>query len=132
MVLCFHQASVLHERGSVLELVDPELGHEYSPEEATVMLNVALMCTNAAPSLRPTMSEVVSMLQGETAVGEPIPDAGFSTGDSKFKAVRKHFWESHSVSRSSTTSTGACSDSFVAKLDREENDIVQINGQNKQ
>ncbi|XP_057792285.1 probable LRR receptor-like serine/threonine-protein kinase At1g07650 isoform X2 [Salvia miltiorrhiza] len=125
-------AYVLHERGSVLELVDRELGHEYSSEEATVMLNVALMCTNEAPSLRPMMSQVVSMLQGQTAVPGPVSGAGLSTGDSKFKAIRKHFWESRSVSQSSTTSTGACSDSFVAKLDRGESDIVQTNAQNKQ
>ncbi|XP_042010448.1 probable LRR receptor-like serine/threonine-protein kinase At1g07650 isoform X1 [Salvia splendens] len=119
-------ANVLHERGSVLELVDPELGHDYSSEEATVMLNVALMCTNAAPSLRPTMSEVVSMLEGRSAVRGPISDVGSSSGDSKFRAIRKHFWESHSL----TASSGVGSDSFLEKLDSEENYILQTNGQN--
>ncbi|KAI5557766.1 hypothetical protein POPTR_018G135901v4 [Populus trichocarpa] len=37
-------AYVLQERGSLSELVDPELGSEYSSEEAMVMLNVALSC----------------------------------------------------------------------------------------
>jgi len=42
--LGFCQAYVLQERGSLSELVDPELGSEYSSEEAMVMLNVALSC----------------------------------------------------------------------------------------
>lgn len=110
----------------MLELVDPELGQEFSIEEATMMLNVALMCTNSAPTLRPTMSQVVSMLQGQTDVRDLVSDPGFSTGDSKFKAIRKHFWESHSVSHSLTTS-GVCSHSFTSKLDSEENEIIRTN-----
>ncbi|KAB1209727.1 hypothetical protein CJ030_MR6G000175 [Morella rubra] len=55
-------AYVLQERGSLLELVDPALGSEYSSEEAMVMLNVALLCTNASPTLRPTMSQVLQLL----------------------------------------------------------------------
>ncbi|GLT26710.1 hypothetical protein SLA2020_017560 [Shorea laevis] len=45
-------AYVLQEIGSLLELVDPNLGSEYSSEEAMMMLNVALLCTNASPTLR--------------------------------------------------------------------------------
>jgi len=32
-------------------VVDPELGSEYSSGEAMVILNVALLCTNASPTL---------------------------------------------------------------------------------
>lgn len=121
-------AYVLQERGSLLELVDPELGPEYSPEEAKMMLTVALMCTNSAPTLRPTMSQVVSMLEGQTAVQDVVSDPGFSSGDSRFKAIRNHFWESQSVSHSLTISTAAYSaDSFMSNTDREENPIVQTN-----
>ncbi|KAM0834660.1 hypothetical protein ACQ4PT_063455 [Festuca glaucescens] len=59
-------ACVLHERGTLLELVDPDLGSNYSAEEALLMLNAALLCTNAAPTLRPKMSSVVSLLEGHT------------------------------------------------------------------
>lgn len=111
----------------MLELVDPELGHEYSTEEATMMLNVALMCTNSSPTLRPTMTEVVSMLQGHTDVRHLVSSPESSTGDSKFKAIRKHFWESQSM----TTSSGVCSDSFMSRSDKEENEIVRTNDQDK-
>ncbi|KAL8506319.1 hypothetical protein ACS0TY_017257 [Phlomoides rotata] len=43
-------AYALQERGSILELVDPDLGSAYSSEEATVLLNVALLCTSCPNS----------------------------------------------------------------------------------
>ena len=45
-----------------MELVDPELGSEFSEEEALRMIKVALLCANASPALRPTMTAAVSML----------------------------------------------------------------------
>ncbi|KAG6505896.1 hypothetical protein ZIOFF_031206 [Zingiber officinale] len=56
-------AYVLLEQGNLLELVDPALGSEYSKEEALQMLNLALACTNPTPTRRPTMSNVVSILE---------------------------------------------------------------------
>ncbi|KAI3465878.1 hypothetical protein Pfo_022541 [Paulownia fortunei] len=116
-------AYVLQERGSLLELVDPELGSAYSSEEAMVLLNVALLCTNAAPTLRPTMTQVVSMLEGRTAVQDLLSDPGFSTTDSKYKAIRNHFWQHPSVSHSMSTN-GPYSDSSLSNADREENGIA--------
>ncbi|KAK6141204.1 hypothetical protein DH2020_025047 [Rehmannia glutinosa] len=117
-------AYVLQERGSLLELVDPELGSAYSSEEAMVLLNVALLCTNAAPTLRPTMSQVVSMLEGRTAVQDLLSDPGFSTADSKYKAIRNHFWQHPSVSNSMSTN-GPYSYSSLSNEDREENGVAQ-------
>ncbi|KAL8506318.1 hypothetical protein ACS0TY_017256 [Phlomoides rotata] len=117
-------AYVLQERGSVLELVDPDLGSAYSSEEAMVLLNVALLCTNAAPTLRPAMSQVVSMLEGRTAVQELLSDPGFSTTNSKYKAIRNHFWEHPSVSHSLSTN-GIYSDSSHSYPDLEENVLPQ-------
>nr|XP_011467565.1 PREDICTED: probable LRR receptor-like serine/threonine-protein kinase At1g07650 isoform X2 [Fragaria vesca subsp. vesca] len=93
-------AYVLQERGSLLELVDPALGSEYSSEETMVMLNVALMCTNASPTLRPKMSQVVSMLEGRTEVQDLLSDPGFSAVNSKYKAIRNHFWQHPSRTQS--------------------------------
>uniref|UniRef100_A0A5B7CA14 non-specific serine/threonine protein kinase n=1 Tax=Davidia involucrata TaxID=16924 RepID=A0A5B7CA14_DAVIN len=112
-------AYVLQERGSLLELVDPDLGSEYSSEEAMVMLNVALLCTNASPTLRPTMSQVVSMLEGRTAVQELLSDPGFSTVDSKLKAIRNHFWQNPSQTQSMSTN-GPCTNSSLSNIDGEE------------
>ncbi|KAF5458584.1 hypothetical protein F2P56_022605 [Juglans regia] len=103
-------AYVLQERGSLLELVDPALGSEYSSEQAMVMLNVALFCTNASPSLRPTMSQVVSMLEGGTTVQELLSDPGFSAVNSKYKTLRKHFWQNPSRTHSMSIDV-TCTDS---------------------
>ncbi|KAL4587712.1 hypothetical protein LXL04_000586 [Taraxacum kok-saghyz] len=61
-------AYVLQEQGNLLELVDPILGSHYPKEEAMRMLNVALLCTNPSPTLRPAMSAVVKMLDGQIPV----------------------------------------------------------------
>nr|AMM42935.1 LRR-RLK [Vernicia montana]AMM42945.1 LRR-RLK [Vernicia montana] len=120
-------AYVLQERGSLLELVDPELGSAYSSEEAMLMLNVALLCTNASPTLRPTMSQVVSMLEGRTAVQDLLSDPGFSAINTKYKAIRNHFWQNPSQSQSLSTN-GPYTDSTNSYIDIEEADrILRVN-----
>jgi len=81
----------LQERGSLSEVVGPDLGSEYSSGEAMVILNVALLCTNAAPTLRPTRSQVASMLEGQTPVPDLLSDPGFSAINTKYKATKKPF-----------------------------------------
>lgn len=73
-----------------MELVDEKLGSEFSKTEAERMIKVALLCTNASPSLRPNMSEVVSMLEGVAAIADSIPEAGSYSEDLRFKAIREH------------------------------------------
>ncbi|CAL5403934.1 unnamed protein product [Camellia sinensis] len=121
-------AYVLQERGSLLELVDPELGSEYSSEEAMVMLNVALLCTNASPTLRPTMSQVVSMLEGRTAVQDLLSDPGFSAINPKFKAIRNHFWQNPSQTQSMSTDGPYSDDGSLSNIDKEEiNILLRVN-----
>ncbi|KAK7272597.1 hypothetical protein RJT34_29302 [Clitoria ternatea] len=79
-------AYVLHEQGNLLELVDPCLGSDYSQEEAMRMLQLALLCANPSPTLRPSMSSVVSMLEGKTPIQAPIIKRSDSTQGARFKA----------------------------------------------
>ena len=51
-----------------MEIVDPKLEGEFNSLEAGRMIKVALVCTNATPSLRPLMSEAVKMLEGEMEI----------------------------------------------------------------
>ncbi|KAF4359851.1 hypothetical protein G4B88_020372 [Cannabis sativa] len=60
-------------------LVDPNLGSQFKKEEAKRMIEVALLCTNPSPSLRPTMSTVVSILEGRTTI--PKLDMALSIDD---------------------------------------------------
>lgn len=83
------QACHLQRTGNLKELVDEKLGYEVNGQEAEVMVKVGLLCTNASPSLRPTMSEVVSMLEGRTPVPDVVvPEASTYTQDLMFKAMR--------------------------------------------
>ena len=70
--------------------MDDKLGTEFNKVEAEGMIKIALLCTNASPSLRPTMSEVVGMLEGATNVPEPVTDPGGYSQDLRFKAIRDH------------------------------------------
>ncbi|KAJ8749335.1 hypothetical protein K2173_018819 [Erythroxylum novogranatense] len=113
-------AYVLQERGSLLELVDPELGSEYSSEEAMVMLNVALLCTNASPTLRPTMSQVVSMLEGRTAVQDLLSDPGFLAINTKYRTIRNHFWQNPSQTHSMSINGPCTDDTPISCIERPE------------
>ncbi|XP_020588408.1 probable LRR receptor-like serine/threonine-protein kinase At5g10290 isoform X2 [Phalaenopsis equestris] len=46
-------------------IIDRNLNKNYNAEEVEKMIQVALLCTQATPEDRPTMSEVVRMLEGE-------------------------------------------------------------------
>ena len=82
------QACRFQQNGKLKELVDPKLGSEYKEEEAERMIKVSLLCTNGSPSIRPTMSEVVGMLEGTTDIPDVIPEAGSYSQDLRFKAIR--------------------------------------------
>lgn len=85
------QAYVLQEQGKLLELVDPSLGTNYSEQEVLNMLNLSLACTNISPSLRPSMSAVVSMLESQIPVQAPVfrNDHGIITDHMRLKAIGK-------------------------------------------
>ncbi|KAF9596809.1 hypothetical protein IFM89_013595 [Coptis chinensis] len=55
-------ALVLQEKGELMELVDPRLESNYIKEEVLGMINVALLCTNSSPTLRPMMSSVYQQI----------------------------------------------------------------------
>ena len=62
----------LYEKGSPLELMDPDIDSTCSKEEVLRVIEVALLCTQAVPTMRPKMSQVVAML---TSAVEIIPAA---------------------------------------------------------
>ncbi|WRX28281.1 Protein kinase domain - like 10 [Theobroma cacao] len=74
-------AQILKEKGSLLDLVDPRIGSNCNIEEVMVMINVALLCTNQTAASRPSMSSVVSMLEGRDAVPEFVADSSISTDE---------------------------------------------------
>ncbi|KAG8363136.1 hypothetical protein BUALT_BualtUnG0000300 [Buddleja alternifolia] len=85
------QALVLQKKQSLMELVDPRLGSNFNKNEAEKMIRVALLCTSPSPALRPTMSEVVSMLQGDISIQEFNMDPSISDTELKRQALRETF-----------------------------------------
>ncbi|XP_016648166.1 PREDICTED: probable LRR receptor-like serine/threonine-protein kinase At1g07650 [Prunus mume] len=81
-------AFVLQQKGNLMELVDPKLGSEFNKEEAMRMIKVALLCTNPSPALRPTMSAVVSMLEGRAIVHELNINPSIYCDEMRFKSLR--------------------------------------------
>lgn len=76
-----------------MELVDGRLGLEFNKKEVITMINVALLCTNATASLRPTMSSVVSMLEGRSVVQELISESSEALDEKKLEVMRQHYQE---------------------------------------
>ncbi|RDX83723.1 putative leucine-rich repeat receptor-like serine/threonine-protein kinase, partial [Mucuna pruriens] len=85
---------LLREKGNLMELVDPKLGLDFNKEEVMVMIKVALLCTHVTSSLRPTMSSVLSMLEGKTKVPEFVSNPNEVMDlQTKLKAMQQHYYQ---------------------------------------
>jgi len=67
----------LYEEKRVLDLVERGTLSSYSEEEVLRIIHVALLCTQASPSHRPSMSQVVSMILGLTECHPPQSPPGY-------------------------------------------------------
>ncbi|XP_042489388.1 probable LRR receptor-like serine/threonine-protein kinase At5g10290 [Macadamia integrifolia] len=64
-VLLLDHVKKLEREKRLDAIVDCNLRRNYDNQEVEMMIQVALLCTQASPEDRPTMSEVVRMLEGE-------------------------------------------------------------------
>ncbi|KAH6819566.1 Protein kinase superfamily protein [Perilla frutescens var. frutescens] len=55
----------LAQSGNTLELVDERLRDEYSKEQASLCISLALACLQKMPELRPDIGDIVKILRGE-------------------------------------------------------------------
>ncbi|CAL8992266.1 unnamed protein product [Prunus brigantina] len=69
VVILTDHVRVLLEQGNVLGCIDLSMG-EYPEDEVLPVLKLALVCTSQIPSCRPTMAEVVQIMQ---IIKTPIP-----------------------------------------------------------
>ncbi|RQP01151.1 hypothetical protein POPTR_016G012150v4 [Populus trichocarpa] len=74
------KAGVLYDKGRILDLVDKKLASSYDRKQALTVLLLAMKCVNLSPTLRPKMSEVVSVLVGEKRIDE-ISEADTSSAN---------------------------------------------------
>nr|POE84429.1 putative lrr receptor-like serine/threonine-protein kinase [Quercus suber] len=68
----------LHENNREVDLVDFKLS-EFNEEEVKRLIGVSLLCTQASPMLRPSMSRVVAMLTGDIEVSTVTSRPGYLT-----------------------------------------------------
>ncbi|CAN6443549.1 unnamed protein product [Victoria cruziana] len=95
------RAYVLQENGELLQLVDPSLGSKFSKEGAMCVLTVALLCTSTSPSLRPTMSTIVDILEGRAVVEETsTSSASFSGPSQKSNQLKSGHVAQHAMPQS--------------------------------
>uniref|UniRef100_A0A6N2KNX7 non-specific serine/threonine protein kinase n=1 Tax=Salix viminalis TaxID=40686 RepID=A0A6N2KNX7_SALVM len=104
----------LQKNGDIMEMVDPRLESAFNKKEVVRMINVALLCTNQSPALRPAMSTVVSMLEGKTDVEELVMVSSRLSDQSGYELVNPLFNKfaqaSLNGSSSETKSLGVLSD----------------------
>jgi hypothetical protein len=95
-----------------MELVDTRLGSDFNKQEALVMINVALLCTNVTSNLRPSMSSVVSMLEGKAVVPEFVPDSSEVMDEKKMEVMRQYYYQidENNISKPLTKSRSLLSD----------------------
>ncbi|KAL0009146.1 hypothetical protein SO802_010648 [Lithocarpus litseifolius] len=90
-----YKAWKLHETNREVDLVDSTLS-EFNEEEVKRLIGVSLLCTQASPTLRPSMSRVVAMLSGDIEVSIVTSRPGYLTD-----------WKYDNVTNVTTMSGGA-------------------------
>ena len=68
----------MHENNREVDLVDSKLS-KFNEEEVKRLIGVSLLCTQASPTLRPSMSRVVAMLSGDIEVSAVTSRPGYLT-----------------------------------------------------
>jgi hypothetical protein len=98
------QAWHLHENNCEVDVIDSTLS-KFNEEEVKRMIGVSLLCTQASPTLRPSMSRVVAMLSGDIEVSSVTSRPGYLT-DWKFDDETKGSHARIFNSSASTSITG--------------------------
>lgn len=119
------RALEMHEQKKYLELVDPRVVGSVKSEEVEKLVRVALCCLHEDPTLRPTMANVVGMLEGVLPLATPqvqslnflrfygrrFTEASTIDGDQEVNVFQLHQQNRH---LSSTTSSSYNSFSYMS------------------
>ncbi|KAJ4803208.1 Protein kinase superfamily protein [Rhynchospora pubera] len=75
-------ATPILKKGDINELLDPALDGEYDEAEARRMALAASLCLIRSARLRPQISQILSLLEGEESIVDVSPQAEASTSES--------------------------------------------------
>ncbi|KAJ4815992.1 Leucine-rich repeat transmembrane protein kinase [Rhynchospora pubera] len=112
----------LYEQENLEKIIDAFLGDDLDVEEATRFLKVALLCTQDATRLRPSMSTVLKLLTGKKSMGtekitKPAVISDFM--DLKVKSTREN-------SNFGQVSTTICSSAMASTAFSSEDDTTLL------
>lgn len=94
-----------------MDLADPKLT-TFNEKEAIRVIGVALLCIQASPVLRPTMSRVVAMLAGDIEVSTVASKPGYLT-DWDVRDITSSFLGDDTQTSIASTSTSYLTDTPV-------------------
>ncbi|KAL3629485.1 L-type lectin-domain containing receptor kinase S.4 [Castilleja foliolosa] len=92
--------------GCILEVVDPRLRSEFDEVEVLVVIKLGLLCSDNVPRKRPSMREVVRVLEGELALPDELDGGKFEEG---FVSVCRSSYDKVSMWSSVDLETGSTS-----------------------
>lgn len=92
--------------GKSCEAVDPLLKGKFNEEEASKLLQIGLLCVQASPELRPSMSSVIKMLTDNHEIPQPTQPPFLNSGSSEFSPFNLHGKRFYGQASSSTQSSG--------------------------
>lgn len=113
----------LFRSSRVVEIVDPSIGHDFPAQEASHVLQIGLLCTQASVSLRPSMEQVVQMLTDSTAV-IPVPrqppfiNANMMDPESSLRSYSTNSFVSNAPTKVAASYTSTESSSFRSSNNR--------------
>ncbi|XP_057766378.1 probable leucine-rich repeat receptor-like serine/threonine-protein kinase At3g14840 [Salvia miltiorrhiza] len=105
-------ANSLKARGNVLELVDPRLELDVNKEEIGRAINVALICTHVVAAERPSMSAVVSILEGKDGISQFVSESIIPIDKTKAGEVEMNAFESVSIDKPWSGSSTSADDLY--------------------
>ena len=102
----------MHENNREVDLVDSK-SSKFNEEEVERLIGVSLLCTQASPTFRPSMSHVVAMLFGDIEVSTVTSRPGYLT-DWKYDDITK------------VTSEGATDTSYLKPLKKKKKSLAKL------
>ncbi|CAM6018926.1 unnamed protein product [Sphagnum balticum] len=100
----------LHKTNMLISLVDPKIQNTVVESEVRHVINVALLCVQVETTKRPTMSEVLGMLQGEM----DLPNIIVNSSENNVPSLRPHQPPFHGTSRQIPNSHHSSHSGFLA------------------
>ncbi|KAL2326865.1 hypothetical protein Fmac_020292 [Flemingia macrophylla] len=106
----------LHKNNCITDLVDPRLS-EFNEDEVKCIVGIVLLCTQASPTLRPSMSRVVAMLSGDIEVTTVTTKPGYLT-DWNFDDVSSLMTDTETQGSDTSYQNASRSTTIVGSVDQ--------------